>query len=200
MRSVERQTSQNATPVSRSGAAADLARSMPGPSAQSTKPSAGDGASGPSTTRSTRVQAAQAAQPTAGQDSETTLTRSASTQAARAVASGAQGVTANPSRGATAQGALAAQPTASQAFRKTLSRSASMAAQAAMPEAGRADLDHGRSAQGQAAQAAPSSRDRLAASRSSSIGQATQAPLALQRKWNPERSLEANPDQGQQEL
>jgi len=78
-----------------------------------------------------------------------------------------------------------------------------MMAQAAMPEAGRrADLNRGPSAPGQAAQAAASSRDTLAANRSSpsETSLAGQAPLALQRKWDPERSLEAAPDEDLQEL
>ena len=118
---------------------------------------------------------------------------------------GGQSQGASLSRAAGAPLAQASQPNAGQAFRKSLSRSAGIGTQAAKPEGGQnAALILTRSSSAQTAQAAPSERDKQATSRSlpSETNKAAQAPLALQRKWDPERTPEASPDQDldQQEL
>jgi hypothetical protein len=97
---------------------------------------------------------------------------------------------------------LAAQPTASQAYRRIVSRSApAQAAQgtrSGQPMTGQIFV---RSASTQAAQGALTSTGTRAATRTapSDLGRAAQAPIALQRKWDPARSLNASPDQDGQD-
>jgi hypothetical protein len=166
-------------------------------------PSAG-GTSGSSLTRSATTHAAQAAKPAHGQNSGTSLTRSASL--ATPQAANPMGA-ANGSRSLPKQAAQAAKPSASGASGAGLSRAASaqseQAAQAAKPEGGQsAALNLARAAPRQAAQAASAGRDTRALDRSSpsEVSKAAQAPLALQRKWDPARTPEAPQTLDLQEL
>ncbi|ODR98294.1 hypothetical protein AUC69_10455 [Methyloceanibacter superfactus] len=97
---------------------------------------------------------------------------------------------------------LAAQPTAIQA-RKAMSRSAAArAAQGARSGQQMTGQIFVRSAAStQAAQGALASNGTRATTRAapSDLSRAAQAPIALQRKWDPARSLNASPDQDVQD-
>ncbi len=201
-RSADMPKSQSATLPAEPAAGANRARSMPKQAAQAAIPSA---ATDVSATRSAGAQPAQTAQPTAEQASQRALSRSAATQTAQAAKTGGQSEGLSLARAAGVPLAQATQPTSGQAFHKSLSRSAGIGMQAAKPAGGQsAALVLARSSSAQTAQAAPSERDKQATSRSlpPEANKAAQAPLALQRRWDPERTPEASPDQDldQQEL
>jgi hypothetical protein len=103
----------------------------------------------------------------------------------------------------TAADRAAAQPTASQAFGRSLTRSApGQTAQAA--KAGDPQKRDGfvRSAAANTMKAAPGAQDARMSERSSSddANRAAQPPMAVQRKWDPSRSLEASPAEDLQDL
>lgn len=194
-RSADTAQSRSAPPPA--SPAADAARSMPKQAAQAATP---DGGTSMGASRSAGAQRAQAAHPTPGQASLGPLSRAATQTAQAAMPTGGQSQGVSLSRSA---GALQTAAPAAQALPKSAPRTADIGMQAAKPVDGRsAPLVLTRASSAQTAQVAPPQRDMPTASRSlpPEANKAAQAPLALQRKWNPARSLEASPDEDTQEL
>jgi hypothetical protein len=171
MRSAGMQEAKAANPAA--GPAANQMRSAPKQAVQAAKPRAG-GSAGPSPTRATATPNAQAAQPTDAQTSGKALTRSRPAQTAQAT-----------------------KPRAGDGAGPSLTRAETTpSAQAAQPAGGQTGKSLTRTVPVQIAQAAAVQRTARAMERNSvaDASKAAQAPLAMQRKWNPARSPQASPE------
>ena len=152
-------------------------------------------------TRAATTEAVQTAKSAGGQTSGVNPMRSASVQKTQGANPAASPVSASNRARSAPQQAQAANPRAGNGSGASAMRGAGAQETQAAKPGGRASAPSlARSAPKQAAQSAPAGRDKLAMNRSlpSEANKAVQAPIALQRKWDPARSLQASPDQDPQ--